>query len=72
MWLCTWVIGYYKYLDAKYHASLLSSFLAENSLYFGINEINDFQKLVGNLEKIIIDNLGREHHNSLDSYFKNS
>jgi hypothetical protein len=31
------------------HASLLSSFLLENSLYFGVNEIIRFQKLVGNL-----------------------
>ena len=31
--------------DAKRHASLLSNFLLENSLYFGVNEIITFQKL---------------------------
>ena len=32
-------------LDAKRHASLLSSFLLESPLSFGDNEINGFQKL---------------------------
>ena len=36
-----------KLSDAKCHASLLSSFSLENSLYFGVNEIISFQKLVG-------------------------
>ena len=39
-----------KLSDAKRHASLLSSFLLENSLYFGVNEIISFQKSVKNLE----------------------
>ena len=51
MLLCKWVIWYHQYLDAKHHASLLSSFLLENSLYFGVNEIISFQKVVGNLDK---------------------
>ena len=58
---CTWVIQYHRYLDAKRHASLLSSFLLENSLYFGVNEIISFQKLVGNLDKMTVANLGRQH-----------
>ena len=33
--------------DAKRHASLLSTFLLENSLYFGFSGIINFQKLVG-------------------------
>ena len=37
--------------DAKHHASLLSSFLLENSLSSGVNKNISFQKLVGNLEK---------------------
>ena len=49
---------------------MLSSFLLENSLYFGVNEIISFQKLVGNLDKMTIANLGRQHQRSLDSYFK--
>ena len=61
-----------KLSDAKRHASLLSSFLLENSLYFGVNEIISFQKLVGNLDKMTVANLGRQHHRSLDSYFKSS
>jgi hypothetical protein len=33
----TQVMEYHQYLDAKRHTSLLSSFLLENSLYFGVN-----------------------------------
>jgi hypothetical protein len=51
---------------------LLSSILLENSLYFGVDEIISYQKLVGNLDKIIVANLGRQHHRSLNSYFKSS
>ena len=57
---------------AKRHASLLSSFLLENSLYFGVHKIISFQKLVGNLDKMIIVNLGKQHQNPLDPYFKSS
>ena len=41
--------------------SLLSTFLLENSLYFGIDEIISFQTLIGNLIKMTIANLGRQH-----------
>ena len=58
--------------DDKSHASLLSSFLLENSLYFGNNKTFSFQKLVGNLDKMAVANLGRQHHKSLTSYFKSS
>ena len=61
-----------KLSDANHHASLLSSFLLKNSLYFGVNEMISFQKLVGNLDKRTIANLSRQHHRSLDSYFKSS
>ena len=54
------------------HASMLSSFLLENSLYFSVNEITSSQKSVGNLDKTKIANLGKQHHRSLDSYFKSS
>ena len=37
-----------KLSEAKRHASLLSNFLLDNSLHFGVNEIISFQKLVGN------------------------
>jgi hypothetical protein len=57
---CTRVI-YQQYLDAKRHASLLFSFLLENSLYFGVNEIVGFQKLAGNLDKTTVANLHRQH-----------
>ena len=50
-----------KLSDAKRHASLLFSFLLDNYLHFGINEILSFQKLVGNLDKMIVANLGRQH-----------
>ena len=54
------------------HALLLSSFLLENSLYFGVNEFISFKKLVGNLDKMIVANLCKQHHRSLESYFKSS
>ena len=41
-----------KLSDAKRRASLLSNFLLENSLCFGVNEIICFQVLIGNLDKI--------------------
>jgi hypothetical protein len=59
-----------KLSDGEHHASLLSSFLLENSLYLGVKETISFQKLVGNLNKMIATNLGRQHQRSLDSYFK--
>ena len=58
--------------DAKRHASLLSNFLVDNSLHFVVYEIISFQKLVGNLDKMIVANLGRHHQRSLTSYFKSS
>ena len=61
-----------KLSDAKHHASLLSNFLLDNSLHFGVNEIISFQKLVGNLDKMTIANLGRQHQRSLNFYFKSS
>jgi hypothetical protein len=61
-----------KLSDAKGQGLLLSRFLLKNSLYFGVNEIIGFQKLVGNLDKITVANLGRQHQRSLDSYFKSS
>ena len=61
-----------KLSDAKRHASLLSNFFLDNSLHFGVNEILSFQKLVGNLDKMIVANLGRQNQRSLNSYFKNS
>ena len=36
----------------KRRASLLFTFLSENSLYFGVDEIISFQKVVGNLDKV--------------------
>ena len=49
---------------AKHHASLLSSFLLENSFYFGVDKNISFQKLIGNLDK--------QEQRPLDSYFKSS
>ena len=61
-----------KLSDAKHHASLLSNFLLDNSLHFGVNEIICFQKLVENLDEMAIANLGRQHQRSLNSYLKSS
>jgi hypothetical protein len=61
-----------KLSDAKCHASLLSNFLLDNSSYYGVSEIISSQKLVRNLDKMTIANLGRQHRRSLDSYLKRS
>jgi hypothetical protein len=61
-----------KLSDAKHHESLLFIFLLDNSLYFGVNEIISSHKLVGNLDKMTVANLGRQHQRSLDSYIKRS
>jgi hypothetical protein len=61
-----------KLSDVERHASLLSSFYLENSLYFGAKVIINFQKLVGNLDKMTVANLDRQHQSSLDSNFKSS
>ena len=62
-----------KLRDAKHHASLTSSSLSETSLNSGVNEIINFQKLVGNLDKMTIANLGRQCTlEILNSYSKNS
>ena len=58
--------------DAKHHASLLSNFLLDNLLHFGVNEIINFQKLVGKFDKMTVANLGKQHQRSLNSYFKSS
>ena len=58
-----------KLSDAKRHASLLSNFLLDNSLHFGVNEIISFQKLVENLDKMTLANLSKQHQRSLSSYF---
>jgi len=46
--------------DVKHHASLLPNFLIDNSLYFGVDEIIGFKKLVANLDKMTIPNLSRQ------------
>ena len=61
-----------KLSDAKRHASLLSNFVLDDSLHFGVNENISFQKLVENLDKMTIDKLCRQHHRSLNSSFKSS
>ena len=61
-----------KLSNAKRCTQLLSKFSSKNSLYFGVNEIISFQKLIGNLDKMTTTNLDRQHHRSLDSYFKSS
>jgi hypothetical protein len=61
-----------KLRDAKRHALLLSNFLLDNFLHFGVDEISSFRKLVGHLDKMTVANLGEQHLRSLNSYFKSS
>ena len=51
---------------------MLYSFLVENSLYFGVNKIISFPKLIWIFAKTTIANLGKQHQRSLDSYIKSS
>ena len=60
-----------KLSDVERRASLLSSFLSENSL-LSAKETISFQKLVGNLDKMTVVNLGRQHQRSLNPCFKSS
>ena len=60
-----------KLSDAKRHASLLSSFLSRNSLCVDVYEIIGFQNLGGNLDKMTIANLGRQHKISYFKSFEN-
>ena len=39
-------------------------------LYFGVTKISNFQKLIGNFDKMTVANLGRQHQRPLDFYFK--
>ena len=57
-----------KLSDAKCHVSLLFSFLLDDSLHFGVNELISFEKLIGILDKMTVANLRRQHHRSLNSY----
>ena len=52
--------------------SQLSNFLVDNSLHFGVDDIIGFKKLIANLDKMTIPNLGGQHPKSLNSYFKSS
>jgi hypothetical protein len=61
-----------KLSDVKHHVSLLSNFLLDNSLHFGVNKIISFQKLLANLDKLIVANLGTQNQKSMNTYFKNS
>jgi hypothetical protein len=53
-------------------AACLASFSLKNSIYYGVNDTTSFQKLVGNLDKMVVAKLGRQQQRSLDSYFKSS
>jgi hypothetical protein len=59
-----------KLSNAKCHASLLSNFLLDNSLHFGVKKMLSFQKLVRNLDKMKIANLGRQHHKIFELLFQ--
>ena len=48
-------------LNVMHHSCVI---FIRHSSHFCVNEIICFQKLVGNLDRIIIVNLGRLHKNS--------
>jgi hypothetical protein len=61
-----------KLIVFKRDASLLSNCLSDNSLHLCVNEFPSFQKLIENLDKMTIANLGRQRQRSLNSYFKST
>ena len=57
-------------LNIMHHRCLVSYW---RTLYIiGVNESISVQKLVGNFNTMAVANSGRQHHRSLDSYFKSS
>ena len=73
--VCCLVHGWYSItnilvLNVMHHCCLM---FYKRTLYILVfDEIINFQKLEGNLDKMTIANLGRQQQRSLDSYFKSS
>jgi hypothetical protein len=46
--------------DAWHHASMLSHFLLNNLVNFGVQDVIDFQKVLGKLDKMGVTNLNKQ------------
>jgi hypothetical protein len=51
---------------------MLSHFLLNNSINFSIQDVTNFQKVLGKLNKMGVANLNKQQQRTLDSYFKSS
>jgi hypothetical protein len=61
-----------KLTDVWHHASMLSHFLLNNSINFSVQNITNFKKVLGKLDKMGVANLNKQQQRTLDSYFKSS
>jgi hypothetical protein len=51
---------------------MLSHFLLNNSINFSVQDVTNFQKVLGKLEKMGDANLNKQQQRTLDSYLKSS
>ena len=59
-----------KLTNARHHASTLFHLLLNNLVNF--QDVTDFQKVLGKLDKVGVANLNKQQQRTLDSYFKSS
>jgi hypothetical protein len=48
------------------------SFLLNNLINFSVQDVTNFQKVLGKLDKMGVANLNKQQQRTLDSYFKSS
>jgi hypothetical protein len=61
-----------KLTNVRHHASMLFHFLLNTSINFSIQDVTNFQKKKGKLDKMGVANLNKQQQRTLDSYFKSS
>jgi hypothetical protein len=61
-----------KLTNARHYASMLSHFLLNNSVNFSAQDVINFFKVLGKLDKMGVANLNKQQQRTLDSYFISS
>jgi hypothetical protein len=51
---------------------MLFHFLLNNSINFSVQDVTNFQKVIGKLDKMGVAILNKQQQRTLDSYFKSS
>ena len=59
-----------KLAKAWHHASMLSYFLLNNSSNFSVQDVTNFWKALGKLDKMSVANFNKQQQRTLDSNFK--